>query len=355
MKKTKLKMILFAVMGCLFFAACTKEDPEPEPVTPTSSDKIMYVVNEGIMDENNATLSLLNITNGSIQNDYFQTQNNRPLGDVANDLAQYGSKMYCVVNKSSTVEVLNAQTGKSITQIKIIDGQQKGRQPNKITFWKNKAYVCNFDGTVTRIDTATFSIDNLETGTIYAGGICAANNKVYVSNSMGASPELSVINPDNFTVVKTIPVAVNPGKIELDAQGNLLLLSQGDYVATPSCLQKINTQTDAVVQTYNNKASGFCINGDYAYAYLSEWDTPGVSSFFRLNTQTGSIENLALDNSQLSNIIYGIGINPDNGDIYVSGMMSYSEPGDVVCFDKNGSKKSKFEVGVCPSKIVFVK
>ena len=74
--------------------------------------------------------------------------NQRRLGDTANDIAIYGNKIYVVVNVSSTVEVIDFPTGKSIRQISMLRDNGSSRQPRAIAFDKDKAYVCSYDGTV---------------------------------------------------------------------------------------------------------------------------------------------------------------------------------------------------------------
>lgn len=83
------------------------------------------------------------------------------MGDTANDMALYGGKLYIVVNVSSTIEVIDFQTGVSIKQIPMLAENGSSRQPRHITFHKDKAYVCSYDGTVARIDTTSLEIDAL--------------------------------------------------------------------------------------------------------------------------------------------------------------------------------------------------
>ncbi|MBQ9639782.1 MAG: PQQ-like beta-propeller repeat protein [Bacteroidales bacterium] len=78
-----------------------------------------FVLNEGAWGRNDASLSRLNSKNGTIVNNYFASVNSRGLGDVAQDIMIYGSKMYISVSFSNTVEVVNPTTGKS-QQLKLL-------------------------------------------------------------------------------------------------------------------------------------------------------------------------------------------------------------------------------------------
>ena len=98
-------------------------------------------------------------------------------------MAIYGNKIYIVVNVSSTVEVIDFTTGKSIRQIQMLRDNGSSRQPRSIAFDKDKAYVCSFDGTVARIDTTSLEIEAIITAGRNPDDICVQNNKLYVSNS----------------------------------------------------------------------------------------------------------------------------------------------------------------------------
>ena len=71
------------------------------------------------------------------------------------------------------------------------------RQPRTFAFHGGKAYVCNFDGTVVRIDTATLAVDGITQAGRNPDGICCAAGKLYVSNSGGLDPQ----QPDNTVSV----------------------------------------------------------------------------------------------------------------------------------------------------------
>ena len=70
-------------------------------------DGSAYVLNEGNWGNNEASLSRVILTTGAITNNVFGTANGRDLGDVAQDLAVYGTKAYVTVSFSNTVEVVN--------------------------------------------------------------------------------------------------------------------------------------------------------------------------------------------------------------------------------------------------------
>ena len=51
---------------------------------------------------------------------------------------------------------------------------------------------------------------------------------------------------------------------------------------------------------------------------------------------------------------YGIAVNPENGDVYLTDAYQYTTNGDVYCFGSNGQKKFQFEAGINPNSIIFL-
>jgi len=70
-------------------------------------DGSAYVLNEGTWGNNEASLSRVDLSTGTITNNVFSFANGRDLGDVAQDLVVYGTKAYVTVSFSNTVEVVN--------------------------------------------------------------------------------------------------------------------------------------------------------------------------------------------------------------------------------------------------------
>ncbi len=156
-----MKRKLIYIFSCwlssiILFVAC--DDMEDKPFTsgiigdPTETGTAeLYVLCEGLFNQNNSSLARFSFGNQQMVRDYFKAVNRRGLGDTANDMAIYGSKIYVIVNISSTVEVIDFRTGSSLKQIQMLTENGSSRQPRYIAFHKEKAYVCSYDGTVARI------------------------------------------------------------------------------------------------------------------------------------------------------------------------------------------------------------
>ena len=357
MKKNLYLLLMFLAA---FFAACDDTDKifDTTEVPPSQTNKLMILC-EGSFDHNNSTLAYYDLSTKKIDLDYFKTVNGRGLGDTANDILKYGSKIYVVVNVSGSVEVLDAKSGRSIESIDMKTTSLESKQPRYAAAYGGKVYVTSFDDTVTRIDTVTLAID----GSVKVGrdpeGICIKNNKIYVANSGGLDyatgnydTTVSIINLQNFTVEKTVEVGTNPYQVFADSEGDVYVTTRGNYADIAPAFKKIDTNYK--VTTINNvQVSEFTIVNDKAYILYNEWGNPSTIKVFDCNTEKVTAENFVTDGTSIPNG-YKISADAYSGEVYVT-TSDYSNFGNVFCFDKDGKFKFKLSgVGLGPNKVIFL-
>jgi YVTN family beta-propeller protein len=360
--KLLFKNILFIAI-IILFSSCDdmKDIPTPVdlPATPGESGQ-MYVLSEGLFNMNNSTLSLLNFDNRTIQSDFFLAENNRGLGDTANDMKRYGSKLWIVVNVSSQVEVLDVRSGISIKRIPFFNASGVARQPRYITFYGNKAYVCSFDGTVERIDTTSMAIEAVTTVGRNPDGITAVNGKLYVSNSGGLDipnydNTVSVVDINSFTETKKITVGMNPFKLEADSRGDVYVVSRGNNSTIKSTWSRINSQTDEVAQTFDSlQVVNFTIHNDTAYIYNYDFMTSTYwVKTFNCRTEQLISSNFITDGTTMERP-FSITVNPVNGNVYIPDARNYTVKGDILCFNRNGRLLYKIaSIGLNPNSILL--
>ena len=359
-KKTFFSLVFVSLV--LAFTACEPEDinsgKNPDPIPEATA---LFVLSEGSWNGNNSSLANYSLSDAKLNTDFFTTANNRSLGELANDMGVYGSKLYVVVNGSSTVEVVDVKTGKSLAQIAMLDEKEVSRQPRFIDFYNGKAYVCSFDGTVAKIDTAALEIDDFVTCGANPDGLCIINGKLYVSNSGGLNfPDydntVSVVDLNTFREIKQIKVDVNPGKLMADSEGDVYVYTRGNYDFDnpenyiPSRFHRISSETDELVESFEDiQVADFSIHDDKAYIYNYD----NTIQVFDCKTEQIVSENFISDDTVIQSG-YGIDINRSNGDVYITDAKNYTVLGDVICFDKDGKLKFKIEeVGLNPKKVVF--
>jgi len=360
-KFLQVSIIFFTLV---FFISCDDLDSlNIQNTTETGEHEgSIFILCDGNFSLNNSTLASYNFRSSNLNTDFFQTINGRKLGDTGNDMQRYGSKLYIVVNGSSQIEVLDARTGLSIRQIPLFNGEIS-RQPRFFAFWEDKAYVCSFDGTVSQIDTTTLEVEKMIKVGRNPDGIAASNHKLYVSNSGGLDyasslsydNTVSVIDVKSFTEIKRITVGANPYKIKADSYGYIYVISRGNYKNESAVWQCIDTNTDQIVATYNMAVTNFDIYGDIAYLY--SYDSAKKDSWikiFNLKSKQVLRENFITDGT-LIKTPYGINVNPDNGDVYITDASDYVSSGDVLCFNQAGILKYRIEnVGISPNTVLYM-
>ena len=353
-------IIAISLVGC--------DDMYDQPLPPSEGiygeegTAELYVLSEGLFNQNNSTLARHSFANNQTIPNYFSSINNRGLGDTANDMALYGNKLYIVVNVSSQVEVVDWYTGKTVKQIPLLQENGSSRQPRNISFNGDKAYVCCFDGTVARIDTTSLTIDATQQAGRNPDGICVQNNKLYVSNSGGLDTEgigpdntVSVFNLDNFQKIKDITVPPNPGKIMPGYDNTVLLISRGNRVEEGNYnLIEIDATTDAVSYIFEEKALNFAVNDELIYLYDYQYSSK-QTTYKVINQRTRQLisDQFIADGTRISTP-YGLFVNPFNGNVYLTDAYTYNVKGDLLCFNPQGQLQYRMNnIGMNPNTLVF--
>ncbi|MBR5158096.1 MAG: YncE family protein [Bacteroidaceae bacterium] len=347
---------------------------DPEPVLIGESQAIadaghtgVYVLSEGLFNLNNSTLSWIDFSTGLPDSwsaptgnsyDCFEKVNGRRLGDTANDILLYGSRLYIAVNVSSTIEILDAATGHSLKQIQMSRNGNPS-EPRYMTANGHYVYVCSFDGTVTRIDTLTMKADATVTVGRNPDGICCTAGKLYVSNSGGLdfdNPDstVSVIDLATFSEIKRISVRQNPGSIYADGN-RVYVVSRGiyDYDKNDydSRLHCIDTENDQVIETYDIPILKMDLHDGQAWFY--GYGSGGTIQI--LDLASGRIiDSDFITDGTIIERPYGIKVEPTSHKVYVCDAADYVTPGSLCCFAPDGHLLYRIRnIGINPNTIVF--
>ena len=375
MKKQK---SLFALIFLLALASCRKSPtPVPEkqqgiiPANPTAEPKGFYLLNEGNLGSNKASLDYMDYTTGVYTLNLYNQDNpsvTKGLGDVGNDVGVYGSKVYIVVNNSNKVEVIDKATGVHVGQVNIINCRN-------VAFSGNKAYVSAYLGTVgdpnapngivAEIDTASLTITRKVTVGRQPEQMAIVGQKLYVANSGGYSPPnyertVSVIGLDAFTVIKLIDVDINLDRCIADKYGKLYVTSRGDYYTQSSNLYVIDTNKDTVIKNFHLPASNLWIDDNTAYIYATDFSyTTGkwTISYNMVDVGADTLLNRSFITDGTDKGIkvpYGIAVNPTTKEVLVTDAKDYVNPGTIYCFSPAGKKLWSTTTGDIPGHFAFV-
>ncbi|MDE5762804.1 MAG: YncE family protein [Bacteroidales bacterium] len=386
---------MFTVLLCPLlagglFCACRK----PEIVVPTEYELLpipvrseasfapdepigMYLLNEGNMGSNKASIDYVDFVNGYYVRNLYAERNPyviKELGDVGNDIQIYGSKLYAVINCSHKVEVMDARTCVRIGQIDI---------PNcrYIRFSRGKAYVSAYVGPVSidpnaqlgavfEVDTATLAVTRQVSVGYQPDELEILGEYIYVANSGGYrvpayDSTVSVVERYGMKQVQKIPVGINLHRVRKDRHDRLWVGSRGDYGQIAPALHLLErknstTKEMAVSGTFDIPCTEFVIMGDSLYFYGVSWNNQTESNhvsygIFNIASKTLSASGFITDGTEKDiRIPYGIAINPYNGDIFVTDAKNYVSSGVLHCYGKNGRKKWSVRTGDIPAHMTFL-
>ncbi|MDR1679579.1 MAG: YncE family protein [Prevotellaceae bacterium] len=374
------KIIYATILSLCLLTACRDDEeifkPEVIPVAPpdnTAEILGFYLLNEGNMGTNKSTLDYFDFATGEYHRNIYADANPgvpKELGDVGNDIQIYGSKLYAVINCSNKIEVMDKFTTRRLGQIDI---------PNcrYICFHEGYAYITSYAGPVeinpnyeqrgyvAKVDTASLQIVAKCLVGFQPDELEIVNGKIYVANSGGYmfpnyESTVSVIDISSFTETKRIEVDVNLHRLEADRHGVVWVSSRGDYFGASSRLYWIDTKTDTYGGMLDVAVSEMTINGDSLYLYSTEFSQvtfEEIVTYGIVDVKTKQIvtRNFLAGGAEMEIAKpYGIMVNPQNKDIYLTDAANHVYPGMLFCFDQHGNKKWEVRTGDIPAHLAIL-
>lgn len=375
-----MRKFYFIIALALLLASCRGEElivnSTNTGVTEGEKGEIkgFFLLNEGNMGSNKCTLDYFDYETGVYTKNIYAERNPgvvKELGDVGNDIQIYGDKLYAVINCSHFVEVMDVNTAKHIKAVSV---------PNcrYIAFKDQYAYISSYAGPVlidpkarlgyvARMDTTSLTVKDTCVVGYQPEEMIIKGNKLYVANSGGYrvpnyDNTVSVIDLIEFKEIKKIKVGINLHRMELDKQGNIWVSSRGDYYGASSKTFVIDTKTDEVTDVLDLLPnSNMTLKGDSLFVYSTEWSyvtNTNSISYAIVDTRTKKVltRNFITDGTDKKiKIPYGLAVNGNNGEFFVTDAKDYVTPGTLYCFNPDGTKKWEVTTGDIPAHIVFTR
>lgn len=356
--KTKFLLPLAALSMMSFAVSCSDDDKkQDDPDVPAVSNGI-YVLNNGNMrDKIEGGVTFFDYSNMMATQDLFQKANKRSLGDTPQAAVKYGSKVYIGVYNSGTIEVVDANTFKSIKQISV--AEDEANKPRSLVAKDGKVYVSMYTGYVARLDTATLTIDK----TVKVGPnpdvIAICGDYLYTPDSdgmnwnVGYGTTASKIDLRTFTVTKSFEVPLNPTTF-ISNGSDLFLICKGDYNQIPSKVCRVNSDETTEVIAEANIAE---VHDNTLYMINAPWGSK-TPKYMKYDIRSGKISDLVLSDGGVE-WPANIGVDPVNGNIIITsyvtdnGMAATSLPGYAKVYDANGKLLARFDTGVGPMAFFY--
>ncbi|MFV0417649.1 MAG: YncE family protein [Dysgonomonas sp.] len=323
----------------------------------------IYILNSGKSNSNNANLAYYDFKTETLTERIFEGANNKALGDTGQDIVIYGSKMYIAVYESAVIYVTD-KSGKILKTIESTKDAVK-QKPRSLAALDGKVYATFFDGYLAKIDTTSLNIE----GQVKVGRnpeyVRTANGKIFVANSggldyntpLGYDKTVSVVDAASFTESEKVDVVINPDKMAVDSEGDIYVISNGNYGDVPNTLQRIRKEGDKYVVTKVGNATWMSMSNDKLYIIYSQYDANWnqTISYHVYDAKTEKIitNNFITDGTDIKKP-YSITTDPIYNYVYI-GTSDYTNNGDMYIFTSEGKLVKKFDTkGINPMGAYFV-
>jgi YVTN family beta-propeller protein len=327
--------------------SCVKINPEPieNPNVITVGNNDLIISNEGGFQSGNASISIYNKDENTVNNNLYQSINQSNIGDILQSITHINHELFLIVNNSQKIIIIDDRTFEYKSEI---NGFISPR--NLIPINSNTALVTDlYANKIFVIDLNNKSIIS----EIDVNGWCEEmilhNGKVYVANVEGN--QLYVIDTYSNQITDSISVTENPSELEIDYLNNIWILSKGDITNNINpTLSILNSTNDSIIyintlDSFNGSPSNLTMNSNRSYAFFIQSDVMKTKINYPLQLET-----IYYNTGQQ---FYGLGIDPYNKDIYLSDAIDYVQNGTIYRLDSTGNEKDVFSAGIIPNQFLF--
>ena len=349
--------VLCTLYSVLFFS-CRGDEVIYPTIGTHVTDEVqkggLYVLCEGNMGSNKARLDYINLESGTYYSNWYGAQNPKQLkelGDVGNDIQQYGSRLYAVINCSHKVEVMDLKA-RHIGQIDI---------PNcrYMAFYGDKLYVSAYVGSVAdpellgsvfEIDTASLTITREVKVGHQPDELCVLDDQLYVCNSGGYLTDrydstLSVIDINTFKETAKIITGLNPTHLRKDASSNLWVCCQGNYKDRKPEIVVVNN--NKVIQRIATPCANISIFGETVFVIDGEERTLKT-----ISTKDYALSTFTFLHSPSFEHPYGLLATSDA--LYITDAKNYVSSGILHCYSYDGVERWQAKTGDIPGHLCRV-
>jgi DNA-binding beta-propeller fold protein YncE len=336
--------VLIAV--ALLFGACKKEETS---VTLPADGQRVLVVCEGSMGNGNAALSLYLPEKDSVYEDVYKAINNKNLGDVFQSITKINAKLYCCINNSDKIIVLNEDLSLnnfiSVPKPRyMLQVSQKKAYVSSL--FNNKLYVLNgSDQTVYK---------QIDLPASNAEGMLLHNNEVFVCPWDTANNKVYVLDPSSDQLKDSFSVGgYAPQEILLDRENKLWILSGNVSKGRQAFFTRVDPDTRQVLGSYAFSATADPVrpvmNNNRDSIYFIEVNNNGGTDnngIYRMSIHDAQLPQQPFIPAASFQYFWALGIDPVSGDIYVGDPKGFIQKSTVYVYSPDGQLKKQFNAGV---------
>lgn len=349
----KANLFLLLLATCLFLYSCgdNKDCCIPPPVDYDYSTGV-FVVNEGPFG-GTGTISWFNPLTGEVRDSIYEKANNgASLGQFVQSLTFHQGKAYIVVSGANRVVVVNATSFEYLDTIGNLQIPRYflpvGQNVAYISQWGNDGLT----GSLARVDLTTNKVITVIPTGKGPERMEVVNERIYVANSGGYGldstiTEISIASETAQTY--PVPGGKNPGdllRVENGQDQKMYYLCKGYF---------LDSSPEGKLNYLGNQGSGASTP---AYADDLVYDpNTGFIYFLGGNTVYKMAQNgTDLTISPLFNAsLYTLALDSEAGLFYCGDAKDFSNNGEVVIYQLDGTPVTSFRAGVAPGDIVIVR
>lgn len=357
----KMKIILYILLVGLILSSCTKS-PVDTVFFNFTTDKGVYIVNEGNFMYGNSSLSFYNPDTKRVYNQVFQSRNGAPLGDVAQSVYLWNNLGFIVVNNSGKIYVIDSRTGEFQGSISGLSSPRYVRVINS-----EKAYVTDlYAREITIFNPLSFQI----TGKIPVNNSKSEFNQhsteqmisykdQLFTNCWSYDNKILVINTNTDQLVDSIEVFKQPNSMVIDRNNKLWVLTDGGFEGSPygyeqAGLLKIDAETREIERSFRFVAGEYptnlCINSTSDTLFFLN------RHVWKMSVDETKLPELPFIESNYTSLyggFYSLAIDPTSSEIYLGDAIDHRQNGIVHRYSLTGSLIDEFSVGITPGNFGF--
>ena len=330
-----------AALSLCLFSACDRTEPEPE------SPGRVLILNEGGFQQSTSSVTRYNPDNEAVSQDAFRQQNGYNPGDILQSAVLIDGVLYLVVNNSQRIIACDPD---SLTETGRIEGFTSPRF--LLGAGNGKGYVTDlFGGAVSKVNLTTLAIEKTIPLPGWTEEMIAIDGKVWIANYNAA--KLYVLDPATDQIVDSVEAGSGAANLELDADGHLWVLCQGDFFtgAGPSFVEirpSDKAELNRIQFPAGATASDLAISpdGDSLYFLMS-------GSLYSMPANASTLPaNPAFNAGGVS--FYSLGTDPVTGEIYLGDALDFSQRGRVFRLSSSFVPIDTVAAGIIPGDFLFL-
>ena len=365
------KLILTFVGMSFAFTSCdTIEEGIEEDFSTTG--KGVLILCEGNFNSGNSSLSYYDSESKKVENGVFQRANDRKLGDTGQSILMTNEGVaYIAMENSGIIWKMDAKTFRVQGELKTGDTEHMINPRYVHLINQEKAYATDlYSPYITVFNPQTMQcVRSISTGQPLSNGYASTEEMVQIDNEVFTncrtySRNNLIIDTDKDVVTDSIVLGSwQPKSMAVDANKKLWVITDGGYSTGAESFG------DDVPHLYRINPKNRSIELDIRLAtdesLVQIAVSPDGNTLYILNNDiyamdveesaipTTPLIYAPLDDNGSRHKLYGLGINPMTGEIYVADAVDYRQAGVVYRYSRGGTLLDDFRVGILPNHFAF--